>query len=125
MRQRLMETFDELCTLDLQGEAMKKERASNGFKEESVFSTQHGVGICLLVELLRRGGEAMFAVKARYDGRKIVLPAKRPNAAPGEVVVVFPEPRAPAEERKGWLKAQEETFAKVWDNEEDAVYDTL
>ena len=67
----------------------------------------------------------MFAVKARYDGRRIVLPPKTPKAPPGEVVVVFPDPQETNAERKAWLKAQEKTFRKVWDNDEDAVYDTL
>jgi hypothetical protein len=40
----------------------------------------------------------------------------------------FDEGHAPASirlESRAWLKAQEESFAKAWDNDEDAVYDEL
>lgn len=65
----------------------------------------------------------MLASKARFDGRKIILPRATRNAPPGEVIVVFTE--AQERENKAWLKAQEAAFARVWDNEEDAIYDTL
>ncbi len=41
----------------------------------------------------------MVAIKAHFDGKKIVIPAQ--------------------------MKAQEDAFTKVWDNPEDAVYDSL
>lgn len=51
MRQRLMETFDEVYIMDLHGNAKKKERAPDGSKDENVFDIQQGVAICLLVKL--------------------------------------------------------------------------
>jgi hypothetical protein len=67
----------------------------------------------------------MLAVKARFDGRKVVLPRRRPKASPGTVLVIFSEARDNSREKRAWLKAQEKTFAKVWDNDEDAVYDNM
>jgi len=55
MRQRLMETFDEVHILDLQGNAKKKERAPDGSKDENVFDIQQGVAMCLLVKLPKGG----------------------------------------------------------------------
>ena len=65
----------------------------------------------------------MLAIKARFDGKKIVLPTATRNAPPGEVIVVFTE--AGERENKAWLKAQEAAFRRVWENDEDAIYDTL
>jgi hypothetical protein len=67
----------------------------------------------------------MLAIKAQCDGTKIVLP--RTEKFPvGQVIVVFDEGVGDRnEERRAWLQAQEKSFAKVWDNEDDAVYDTL
>jgi hypothetical protein len=67
----------------------------------------------------------MLAVKARYDGRKIILPRGRPHAPPGEVVVIFAKPGGRGEDSAAWLRAQESAFSKVWDNDEDVVYDKL
>jgi hypothetical protein len=64
----------------------------------------------------------MVAVKARFDGEKIIVPKELRGAPPGEVLVVFEPAR---EDDFAWLKAQEQSFAKVWDNDEDAVYDSL
>lgn len=67
----------------------------------------------------------MLAIKARYDGRRIVLPSRRPKVRPGAVLVLFSAPGGKDAERRAWLKAQERSFAKIWDNDEDAVYDRL
>ena len=67
----------------------------------------------------------MRAIKAQFDGKQIILPADISNVPPGEVVVVF-EAEVPADDGlQGWMKLQESVFAKVWDNDEDAVYDSL
>jgi hypothetical protein len=68
----------------------------------------------------------MVAIKAHFDGKKIVIPPQIRGGPPREVLLVFEDPPP----TKGgdiqlWLKAQEEAFAKVWDNPEDAVYDSL
>jgi hypothetical protein len=68
----------------------------------------------------------MLAIKARYDGKKVVLPDEISAAIPpGEVIVVFGAARVTDDEIADWEKAQEASFAKAWDNDEDAVYDAL
>ena len=67
----------------------------------------------------------MLALKARFDGRKVVLPKGGVKARPGVVIVIFEEAGDSAKERRSWVKAQEEVFAKAWNNPEDAVYDSL
>jgi len=67
----------------------------------------------------------MLAIKARFDGRKVILPKTVRRTTPGEVIVVFTPSAEAKEEAQAWLKAQERAFAKVWNNDEDAVYDTL
>ena len=66
----------------------------------------------------------MVAIKTKFDGEKIVLPDDLRGLPPQDVIVVY-EADEIALERQAWLKAQEASFAKVWDNEEDAVYDQL
>ena len=66
----------------------------------------------------------MFVVKAQFDGARIILPKNLPDARPGEVIVIFDD-AAKSAEREAWMKAQEVAFARVWDNDEDAVYDSL
>lgn len=66
----------------------------------------------------------MVAIKAQFDGEKILLPEDLRGRPPQEVIVVFSADET-AQDDQTWLKAQEATFAKVWDNDEDAVYDEL
>lgn len=66
----------------------------------------------------------ILAVKATYDGERIVLPEEVRGVPPGRVIVIFEE-AADAQERALWLKAQEAAFAKAWDNPEDEVYDRM
>ena len=67
----------------------------------------------------------MVAIKARFDGKKIVVPESLQGAPPGDVLIIFENLPGDQDEKQGWLKAQEAAFAKVWDNDEDAVYDSL
>jgi hypothetical protein len=67
----------------------------------------------------------MVAIKARFDGKKIVIPAQIRGGPPREVLLVFDDLPKSKTDSQLWLKAQEEAFAKVWDNPEDAVYDSL
>jgi hypothetical protein len=67
----------------------------------------------------------MVAIKAHFDGKKIVIPAQIRGGPPREVLLVFEDLPASKAETQLWLKAQEDAFAKVWDNPEDAVYDSL
>ena len=55
MRWHLMQTFDEIRTLNLHGNAKKKEVAPNGGKDECVFNIMQGVAITLFV---KKGGVA-------------------------------------------------------------------
>jgi hypothetical protein len=66
----------------------------------------------------------MVAIKAHFDGKNVILPKEYRKGLPREVLVVFESPPQAAENHL-WLKAQEEAFAKVWDNDEDAIYDSL
>jgi hypothetical protein len=67
----------------------------------------------------------MFAVKAKFDGASIELPAEVRGAPPGDVIVVFTDGSSVSAERFAWTKAQEAAFSNVWDNPEDALYDSL
>lgn len=67
----------------------------------------------------------MRAIKAVYDGNRIILPERLGNIEPGEVIVVFAASKGDSRETAEWLRLQEESFAKAWDNDEDSVYDAL
>ena len=67
----------------------------------------------------------MVAIRAHFDGEKIVIPKKFQGSPPRDVLVIIEDSFPLKEEKKAWLKAQETSFQKVWDNEEDAVYDSL
>jgi len=67
----------------------------------------------------------MRAIKARFDGQQIMLPPDVPRGTPAEVIVVFPDELQNGDEQAAWMKAQEDRFGKVWENEEDRVYDSL
>jgi len=49
MRKHLLETFDEIYILDLHGNSKKKEKATDGGKDENVFDIQQGVSINIFV----------------------------------------------------------------------------
>lgn len=49
MRKHLLETFDDIYTLDLHGNSKKKEKAPDGGKDENVFDIQQGVAISIFV----------------------------------------------------------------------------
>jgi len=67
----------------------------------------------------------MVAIKTRFDGKKIVVPADFRGAPAGDVIVIFQDLSPEQVERQLWLKAQETAFAKVWENDEDEIYDSL
>lgn len=50
MRQSLMNSFDEIYILDLHGNSLKKEKASDGSKDENVFDIQQGVAIAFFIK---------------------------------------------------------------------------
>jgi hypothetical protein len=67
---------------------------------------------------------AMRAVKTKYDGKTIKVPKELRSAPPGDVLIVFQESHKTPDDLS-WLKAQETSFARVWDNDQDAIYDGL
>jgi hypothetical protein len=66
----------------------------------------------------------MRAIKAHFDGRTIKVPKELRKVPPGEILLII-QGNGKNKEDAAWLKAQETAFAKVWDNDEDAVYDSL
>lgn len=50
MRWNLLKTFDKIYTIDLHGNAKKKEMAPDGSKDENVFDIQQGVSINIFVK---------------------------------------------------------------------------
>ena len=63
MRQSLMRTFDEICILDLHGNALKRERAPDGGADENVFDIRQGVAIAFFI---KRGGKSETDVRVRH-----------------------------------------------------------
>lgn len=55
MRWRLLQTFDEICVLNLHGNYRKKEVSPDGSKDENVFNIQQGVSINIFVKAGRDG----------------------------------------------------------------------
>ena len=66
----------------------------------------------------------MVVIKAHFDGEKIVMPDTARGLPPGEVILIF-ENGAGSRETEAWMRGAESAFAKVWDNPEDAAYDSL
>ena len=62
----------------------------------------------------------MKTIKAIFDGEKVVLPDDLEHLEPCEVILIFG-----AGQELPWLRAQEEALASVWDNDEDATYDSM
>jgi TusA-related sulfurtransferase len=67
----------------------------------------------------------MLAIRAHFDGKTIKVPKELRKAPPGEVLVIIQDSQPDADASVSWLKAQEAAFAKVWENDKDAVYDAL
>ena len=66
----------------------------------------------------------MVAIKTKFDSEKIVIPDALRGSPPQEVILIY-EADENASENQAWLKAQEMSFAKAWDNDEDAIYDQM
>lgn len=73
----------------------------------------------------------MLAVKAKYENGTVRWERKPPVRGLHDLIVVFADVPssdqdvALSDEREVWRKAQESAFAKVWDNQDDAVYDNM
>ncbi|MBU4400355.1 MAG: hypothetical protein KKE86_13600 [Planctomycetes bacterium] len=65
----------------------------------------------------------MLAIRTTYDGKEIHIPKDAKGVPPCSVIVLFEEEGSAGD--ADWLKLQEQTLAKAWDDEEDAVYDNL
>ena len=50
----------------------------------------------------------MVAIKAHFDGKKIVLPKEYRKGPPREVLIILEGPAPEANEERLWLKAQEQ-----------------
>jgi len=70
-------------------------------------------------------GIIMVAIKTHFDGNKIVVPKDFRGAPAGDVIVIFESVSPDQAEKRLWLKAQENAFARVWENDEDEIYDSL
>jgi hypothetical protein len=86
--------------------------------------------IIFLVEEAEEGGYTARAVSHSIFTEADTLDELRGNIREA-VECHFDEGQAPTSmrlesqrlESRAWLKAQEESFAKAWDNDEDAAYD--
>jgi hypothetical protein len=64
----------------------------------------------------------MLAIRATYDGKEVHIPKNVQDIPPCNVIVLFEEDR-PADD-SAWLRMQEQSLAKAWDDKEDSVYDS-
>jgi hypothetical protein len=67
----------------------------------------------------------MVVVRAKFDGNKVIIPDNAEGLAAGDVLLIFEESKPSAHDVDAWKAASEPALRKAWDNEEDAVYDTL
>jgi hypothetical protein len=65
----------------------------------------------------------MTAIRAKFDGNRVILPPEASGREPGSVIGVFED--GEDADRTFWEAAQESTLAKVWENADDAIYDDL
>lgn len=66
MRWKLLDTFDKIYTIDLHGNAKKKETAPDGSKDENVFDIQQGVSINFFIKTGKKNGKELAEV-FHYD----------------------------------------------------------
>ncbi len=66
MRWHLMQTFNEIWTLNLHGNTKKKEIAPDGGKDECVFAIQQGVAITLMVKTGKQTHKESEACRVYY-----------------------------------------------------------
>lgn len=65
----------------------------------------------------------MTAIRATFDGSRVILPAEASDHRPGRVIVIFEDPDLVTGDFPA--AAQQASFAKVWDNADDEIYDHL
>lgn len=68
----------------------------------------------------------MIAIKAKFDGKKIILPKDSIPREAQDVVVVFEDAGDNiVNDDIAWRAASASALRKVWDNDADAIYDKL
>ena len=67
----------------------------------------------------------MTAIRARFDGKKVILPKKDVPCRPCAVILVFADDSEDADAERFWQGVSEASLANAWDDDEDAVYDKL
>ena len=70
MRQSLIKSFDEIYIQDLHGNNIKREKASDGGKDENVFDIQQGVAIAFFIKH-KKGNTKAIAHNELYGSRKV------------------------------------------------------
>ena len=71
MRQSLMHTFDDIYILDLHGNSLKKETASDGSPDKNVFDIRQGVAIAFFVKRgAKKKRDAIIHHAERYGTRQ-------------------------------------------------------
>lgn len=73
MRWNLLKTYDEIYTIDLHGNAKKKEVAPDGSKDENVFDIEQGVSINILIKTGKKADKELGRIFHHevYGTRKI------------------------------------------------------
>lgn len=74
MRKSLIDSFDEIYVLDLHGNAVKKEKAPTGEKDENVFDIRQGVSIIFLInhkkgDFTEKGNIMQFDIYGSRDNK--------------------------------------------------------
>jgi len=67
----------------------------------------------------------MLAIRATFDGTRILLPPDTEGLAPGQAIVIFENDPDQRQASEDWLRAQEPAFRKAWENDEDGIYDSV
>ncbi|HEV2293822.1 MAG TPA: hypothetical protein VGR35_08190 [Tepidisphaeraceae bacterium] len=68
----------------------------------------------------------MIAVKARFNGKQVVLPDGFQPPPQQEVIVIFEEGKSMTlPDTDFWARASEDALRKIWDNADDEIYNKL
>ena len=67
----------------------------------------------------------MIAVKAKFDGKQVILPQDfTPPTQVGDVIVLFEADDWNAED-SDYLRAAQDVLQKVWDNPDDEIFNSM
>ena len=70
MRKSLLDSFDNIFIVNLHGSSKKKEKSSDGFKDENVFKIKQGVCIIILVKTEEQQNECKIYYKDKFGTKK-------------------------------------------------------